>query len=124
MKTDPFVQGQSKVTLEIPLERFRRSPPTWQESKAKITSDTDQAVNALNGRIVAWNDAPVTAVPALDNCWKFTRESKWLLHSWQQYENYMFLNLKCSIQSQGVVGWVEVMQESGQIIRQPQLRSP
>ena len=48
------------------LERFPRSPPTWQESKAKITSDTDQAVNALNGRIVAWNDAPVTAVPALD----------------------------------------------------------
>jgi hypothetical protein len=25
-----------------------------QESKAKITSDTDQAVNALNGRIASW----------------------------------------------------------------------
>lgn len=90
MKTDPFVHGQSKVTLEIPWKVF---PPTPQESKAKITSDTDQAVNALNGRIVAWNVGSwKTPVPALDGakqgtvifayiCWKFTRESKWLLHS-------------------------------------------
>lgn len=65
MKTDPFVHGQSKGTLEIPLESFPRSPPTRQESKAKITSDTDQAVNALNGRIVAWNVGSwKTPVPA------------------------------------------------------------
>ncbi len=41
----PLGNGQSNVALEIPQ----------QESKAKITSDTDQAVNALNGRIVAWS---------------------------------------------------------------------
>ena len=63
--------GQSHEAIEIPQ----------QESKAKI-SDTDRAVNALNGRIVAWNVFGGSCPSILggakhetDNCWKFTRES-------------------------------------------------
>lgn len=35
-------------------DRFRMVLFHGQESKAKITGDTDQAVNALNGRIASW----------------------------------------------------------------------
>lgn len=112
MKTDPFVHGQSKGTLEIPWK-----VPTESTHLAGIQGQDHQRYRS-GGECIEWTHCRLEwcschCCPRFgwgytgncDNCWKFTRESKWLLHSWQQYENYnMFLNLAASDHR---VWWVE-----------------
>lgn len=68
----------STLAARLRASRERRT----QESKAKITSDTDQAVNALNGRIdftnkdlAATQESLHTTQNSLSDCFNEVRRS-------------------------------------------------